>query len=127
MVHRGLIRPLRAGGHTIHVPSELGTAGQADELHLKAATDLGAVLVTQNQRDFVAIHHRWYEEGRRHGGILLVPRPRTIGAKIAAVERAARLLTPQIAAGQLLELALFDGQEQGRMYIASLEPPKPLS
>src|SRR5437867_2068684 len=59
MVDHRLARQLRAAGHLIYLPSELGVGGQADELHLAQATELEAVLVTQNRRDFAPLHHKW--------------------------------------------------------------------
>src|SRR5689334_12034398 len=87
-----LARPLRAAGHSVYLPSELGTAGQEDEQHLETATQLGAVLVTHNQQDFAPLHHRWERAGRSHAGIVLVRQQVGVGVKLASLERVARLL-----------------------------------
>jgi len=122
MVDHRLARQLRAAGHLIYLPSELGVGGQADELHLAQATELEAVLVTQNRRDFAPLHHKWAAEQREHAGILLVVRRTSISIKIACLDRVARFLTREAAASQLMELDLFDTEDRALAYIASLVP-----
>jgi len=73
---------------------------------------------------FDPLHYRWQAEGRRHSGILGTRQLR-IGLRLQALERAARLLTPEIAANQLMKLAMFGTEEKGLTYIASLRPPSP--
>jgi hypothetical protein len=108
----------------VYLNSEVGLGGRDDPSNLEAATDLRAVLVTQNQKDFSPLHHRWQAEYRRHAGILLLPHIQ-IGLKIQYLERAARLLTPEAAENQLMELMLFDTEESGLLYVASLTPLGP--
>ena len=48
-----------------------------------------------------------------------------IAAKVAYLERAARLLTTASAEGQLMMLALFDTEQRGHAYVTSLTPPPP--
>jgi hypothetical protein len=121
LIAKQVARQLRAAGHLIYVTSELGVEGQADELHLETATSLGAVLTSQNQKDFSPLHHRWQAEGRQHAGVL-VTRQLAIGLRVRSLERAARLLTPQIAANQLLRLDPFATEERALLYVASLSP-----
>ena len=109
LIAKQLARQLRAAGHLVYVTSDLGVEGQ-DELHLEAAVRLGAVLASQNRRHFEPLHHRWQAEGRRHCGILVTHR-RRIGLRIQWLERAARLLTPETADNQLMELAMFATEE----------------
>jgi hypothetical protein len=109
--HR-IVRPLRAAGHVLYLPSELGVGGQSDERHLITAAQLDAVLVTHNQQDVAPLHHRWQREGRSHPGIVLVRQQLDLGTKLAALHRVARLLTAEAAVNQLLELALFATEEQ---------------
>lgn len=101
--------------------SDLGVEGQDDELHLETAVRLGAVLASQNRRHFEPLHHHWQDEGRRHCGIVVTHR-RQIGLRIQWLERAARLLTPETADNQLMELAMFATEEKGLTYVASLIP-----
>ncbi len=119
--HR-LARQLRAAGHSVYLPSELGVKGQSDELHLATANDLGAVVVTHNQKHFDPLHHRWDAEGRAHAGILLVVQRLNIAMKLAAVERAARLLSSEAAKNQLMYLKMFETDEQAQLFISSLAP-----
>jgi hypothetical protein len=106
----------------LYLPTELGVRGQRDERHLAQAANLGAVLVTQNRQDFAPLFHRWEAEEREHPGILLVVRLTPLPRKIAYLERAARLLTPKAARNQLMELELFDTEEQAEAYVAALTP-----
>lgn len=109
----------------LYLPSEQGLSGQPDADHLATATSLGAVLVTQNQQDFVPLHHQWESEERRHAGILLVTGGMTLGAKIAWLECAARLLTSEAAQHQLMKLDLFRTEESAERYVRSLAPLMP--
>jgi len=121
LIARHVARQLRAAGHLVYVTSDLHVEGQDDEIHLETATRLGPVLASQNQQDFVPLHHRWYASGRRHAGILLTHWLR-IGLRIERLERAARLLTPDAAANQFMMLDYFKTEEQGLTFVASLTP-----
>lgn len=55
----------------IYLTTELGLERAGDEEHLARATELGAVLATQNQKHFETLHHAWQAQGRSHAGILL--------------------------------------------------------
>lgn len=125
LVDHHLVRPLRGAGHLIYVPEELGLAGQPDEMHLASAASLGAVMVSQNKKDFEPLYARWLEQGRTHAGIITVTAEWSLGRKIACLERAARLLTPAAAANQLMVLSLFGTEEEARTYVASLTPTFP--
>jgi len=81
---------------------------------LAMAKSLGAVIASQNRRGFAPLHHRWQAEGRCHAGILVLPQTEYIGRKIERLERAARLLTPEAARDQLMDLGGFDSEENGR-------------
>ena len=121
LIAKQVARQLRAAGHLIYVTSELGLQGQKDDAHLESATQLGAVLVSQHQQDFAPLHRRWQTEGREHAGIL-VTRQLYIGIRIERLERAARLLTPEAAHNQLIDLSGFDTEEHGQAYLISLTP-----
>ena len=56
-------------------------------------------------------------------GILLVTAQLAMARKMAYLERAARLLTPDAAQNQLMQLALFNNEAAGERYVASLTPP----
>jgi len=119
LTDKALARQLRTAGHLIYLISELQLLGRDDPFQLESATGLGAMLVTQNQRDFVPLHHQWQAKGRRHAGIL-VTRWLPIGTRIERLERAARMLSPSIAENQLLQLDLFATEQQAQIYIDSL-------
>jgi hypothetical protein len=114
-------RQLRAAGHLVYVTSELGVEGQHDAPHLENATRLGAVLASQNRKHFEPLHYRWEAGGRRHAGILTT-RQLPITQKLQWLERAARLLTPELADNQLMDLAMFSSEERALTYVASLAP-----
>jgi len=120
-IDKRVVRQLRAAGHSVYVTSELGVYGQDDEPHLANATRLGAVLVSQNRKHFEPLHYRWETEGRRHTGIL-VTRQLPVGQKFQWVERAGRLLTPDLADNQLIDLAMFSTEEKGLTFVVSLAP-----
>jgi hypothetical protein len=118
-----LARQLRAAGHLVYLPWELGKEGQPDEDHLATAVDLGSVLVTHNQKHFAPLHRRWESEGRSHAGIILVVQQQPIGTKLASLDRAARLLTPDVARGQLIYLQVFESDERASIFLDSFIPP----
>ena len=117
-----LARQLRAAGHLIYLPYELGVEGQDDDLHLAVATARGAVLATHNLDDFNRIYSEWWTEGREHGGILLVRQRDHISTKLEYVERAARLLSPEAARNQLMPYQMFETEETAASYVVSLTP-----
>ncbi|HEX6513663.1 MAG TPA: hypothetical protein VF157_15275, partial [Chloroflexota bacterium] len=113
--------PLRAAGHFLYLPPDLGVEGQDDEPHLLMATKLGAVLVTTNQQHFDPLHFRWQAAGREHSGILSTPEIEP-GELFRRLDRAARLLTPEAAHNQLLRLSAFKEEEEARNYLTALTP-----
>ncbi len=119
-----MVRPLQAAGHLLYLPSELGVGGQKDEPHLNTATSLGAVLVTTNQRDFEPLHRQWQASEQEHAGILLTEEL-PIGELIHRLQRAAQLLTQEIAHNQLMHLALFRTDELAEAYATSLTADVP--
>ena len=124
LIAKQVARQLRAAGHLIYVTSDLGVEGQDDELHLQAATRLGAVLASQNRRDFDPLHHHWQASGRQHAGILGTHRL-PIGLRLECLGRAARLLTPEVAANQLMILDMFETEELGMNYVLAMSPLPP--
>ena len=118
-IEKSLARQLRAAGHLVYVVTELGLSAVDDDVQLAKATELGAVLVSQNQRHFEPLHHRWQAEGRSHAGILVTHQVR-IGLKIQRLERAGRVLTPQLAQNQLMKLRLFETEDRAQLFVASL-------
>lgn len=70
--HDSLIAFLTQAGHTVISPRAAGTKGWEDSDHLAYAAAHGYVLLTDNSRDFDALHKRWQAQGRTHSGIFLV-------------------------------------------------------
>jgi hypothetical protein len=62
----------RRGFDVRHVYDE-STKGDGDDQQLEYATRHGWVFVTQNQREFQRRHQLWQQQGRQHGGLVLVP------------------------------------------------------
>ncbi len=121
LIARQVARQLRAAGHLIYVTSELGVEGKDDEAHLENATRLGAVIATQNRKDFDPLHHTWQASGREHAGIL-VTQWLHIGPRLDRLSRAARMLTPELAANQLMVLGQFRTEAAGADFIRALSP-----
>ena len=103
LADNAIARQLQAAGFSIHTPQHSGTLTFDDPPTLEAATRLGAVVVTYNRRHFEPMHHDWMASAREHAGIL-VSRRLSPGELVTRLERAARLLTPQTARNQLMEL-----------------------
>jgi hypothetical protein len=63
-----LAQLLTAAGHMVVRPTEVGTAGEDDEIHFAYAAANGPVLLTKNPPDFQALH----EANPAHPGIFAV-------------------------------------------------------
>jgi predicted nuclease of predicted toxin-antitoxin system len=63
-----LAQLLRAAGHTVTIPADLGTTGMDDLVHLQAATARQLIIITRNVDDFDELHRR----GTSHSGILAI-------------------------------------------------------
>ncbi len=112
-------RALRAAGLSVFLPSELGTQGVEDELHLGRATELSAALFTFDISDFTLLHRIWQERLQEHAGILVshqVASPQ----RIQWLLRAATMLTPEKMRGQCLHLEMFRDDELARAAVESL-------
>jgi len=122
LADKELVRGLRAAGFIVHTPQEARLLGLKDAPILEAAIQRRAVFVTFNQRHFVPLHHAWRDAGRHHTGIL-VSRQLGIPQLYPRLERAARLLTPEVARDQLMVLDLFGTEERARAYVTALAAP----
>lgn len=116
-----MVRQLRAAGHLIYLAREFGLEQADDDAQLAKATELGAPLATQNQRHFEPMHKVWQADGRTHAGILVMPQLDP-GRARAWLERAARMLTPDLARNQLMKLSMFRTEESGQLFVLSLAP-----
>jgi len=67
-----LIASLRHAGHFVESPRSAGTRGWDDPDHWAYAAQRGYTLITKNPDDFVDLHSDWPNQGRTHGGILLI-------------------------------------------------------
>jgi len=52
---------------------ESGNRGAEDEAQLTYAAQSGAALVTRNRDNFIALTARFFDEGRDHPGVIIVP------------------------------------------------------
>lgn len=66
-----LAEGLRQHGIDARTTIELRLSGVEDEAQLKAATNVGRVLVTNNICDFVPLHEKWIAERKSHAGIVI--------------------------------------------------------
>lgn len=64
---------LRHLGRQAASTQESGNRGADDETQLAYAAQTGAALVTRNRDDFIALTARFFEEGRDHAGVIIVP------------------------------------------------------
>src|SRR5690349_19198004 len=65
---------LRQRGHVVYTPRSEKLIGADDPDHLRHAAAHHYALITQNPRDFRALHAEWQATGLSHAGILLVYR-----------------------------------------------------
>jgi predicted nuclease of predicted toxin-antitoxin system len=114
-------RQLRAAGHTVYLPQELGLRRAHDPIILAEAASRSAVVVTNNVHDFVELHRKYERTGEAHPGIMLALRTDP-SRLIQSLERAARLLTPRIAASQQMYLDSFKSEDEARNYVIALTP-----
>jgi hypothetical protein len=74
---------LRNRGVDVLTVLEAGTISTTDEEQLEFATSQGRSVYTLNVHDFCRLHGQFLSEGRRHDGIIVIPRQRySIGEKI---------------------------------------------
>ncbi len=66
-----IVPALRQRGYGCRSAIEDGFDNALDEAILARATELGMVLLTNNDRDFSPMARRWTEGGRDHAGILI--------------------------------------------------------
>jgi predicted nuclease of predicted toxin-antitoxin system len=73
---------LRAKGHEALAVREVATlAGASDEALLRWAQIAGRAIITENVRDFLALHAISLQSGERHSGIILASNARFPRAK----------------------------------------------
>ncbi len=60
-----LVVLLRAAGHHVVIPADVGLTGRADAVHLQYAGSNSLVLLTKDPEDFKDLH----EAGTQHAGI----------------------------------------------------------
>jgi predicted nuclease of predicted toxin-antitoxin system len=94
----------RSDNDVIAVAERADLRGTPDEDLLAWARTEDRALVTDNQRDFIPIHHRCIASGDDHSGLILTtnrrfPRgqPGTTGMLVVALERFLRTTAPAIA------------------------------
>jgi hypothetical protein len=71
--------------------------GAGDDRILAAATADGRILLTADRRSLMPLLSRWAEEGRSHGGIIIVPGSETHRERIGGTVRALTRLAEDLA------------------------------
>jgi hypothetical protein len=67
-----LVRLLRQAGHDVHVPADVGTAGENDAVHLTHATHEDRVCLSRNHDDFEELHNLIRAVGGHYPGLFVV-------------------------------------------------------
>ncbi|MGK2964377.1 MAG: DUF5615 family PIN-like protein [Tepidiformaceae bacterium] len=68
---RAVVTALRAAGVDVLTSAEAHRNRAPDEEQLTFATAEGRCVYTANCQDFAALHSRWMQTGRAHGGMIL--------------------------------------------------------
>jgi hypothetical protein len=63
-----LVSLLRAAGHQVTIPADVGTSSSDDAIHWRYARENHLTLMTKNPRDFKVLH----AQSRDHSGILAI-------------------------------------------------------
>ena len=71
-LNRILIRLLRALGHDVRLPADVGLSGALDASHLRLAIREQRSLITRNYEDFEALHNLILEVHGHHFGIMVI-------------------------------------------------------
>jgi hypothetical protein len=71
-VNRHLAEPLSRRGIDTTTAFREGALGLDDPAQLRLSLRLGRVIVSHNQRHFLALHARYLAEGRTHAGIMVL-------------------------------------------------------
>jgi hypothetical protein len=94
-VDRAIVAGLRARGIDVLTAMEDGFDTHDDEAVFERATALGRVAVT-NDKDFLAIAHRWQDDGHYFTGLIRARQDRvSLGAVIEDIELIAKLKEPR--------------------------------
>jgi predicted nuclease of predicted toxin-antitoxin system len=67
-----LVKLLRKAAHDVQVPSEAGTAGATDAVHLTRAIQDNRVCVTKNHDDFWVLHNLIRQAHGHHPGTFVI-------------------------------------------------------
>lgn len=83
-----LVTALRNSGINVVTAAEANRLGDADEQHLRWATEQQRVLYSFNVKDFSRLHNALLAQEGSHAGIIVVPRQNySIGAQLQGVLR----------------------------------------
>ena len=113
---------LRRAGHLVSTSQEAALRARDDRMQLDHAHSIGAVLVTKNVPDFVELHEHFEQKQRAHSGIILLHGTAPLHVLGQQIERAARLLSADIATNRLLRGEQFATRELAQATAQSLEP-----
>jgi hypothetical protein len=71
-----LVSALRLRGEDVTTVRDERRQGQTDEQQLRFAAEQGRAIYTFNQKDFVALHSTFLQQGLSHAGIIIAPKAR---------------------------------------------------
>ncbi len=77
-----LVALLRAAGHHVVIPADVGLKGRPDPVHLQYAGTNALVLLTKNPGDFKDLH----EAGNPHAGIFVVHQDNDVTRDMSCAE-----------------------------------------
>jgi predicted nuclease of predicted toxin-antitoxin system len=95
-----LVKFLRADGHDVQLPANVGLAGKTDPAHLRYSIKSNRVLLSHNHDDFQALHYLVTESTGHHPGILMVRRDNDVSRDLTP--RGIALAVNKIAASGMV-------------------------
>lgn len=94
-IESAIIDGLRLRGITIQSVQEAGKSGLPDELQLRHAKSVGAILITRDT-DFLHLCEKWKQRGISFPGLLFIPSKRiSIGECIREIESLTSMLNSE--------------------------------
>jgi predicted nuclease of predicted toxin-antitoxin system len=72
IIEKILVRMLKAAGHDLIIPADVGLSGADDPVHLTETIRTGRILLTFNAKDFEKLHNLVIASSGHHPGVLVV-------------------------------------------------------
>ena len=107
-MRRAFINALREAGLDVVTVADVNRFGISDADQLAWATEHNRVLYTFNVRDFSLLHTQWLPSGKRHAGIVVVPRQRySIGDQLKGILNLSNHLAAEEMVNRLVYLSNY--------------------